>query len=121
LLPEAEILRIFTQVALAVEQIHSQDQVHANISSCHIYFDKDCVKLGSQANVAVNQRLQSYQGDWYYLAPDLAKKAGNYKLYGQKDDIFALGMLLLEMLIRQKKHVKEKDLKSGEYHNLVHF
>ena len=82
-LDEADLLRYFTMIALALEQTHHQGLLHRNISSGHIYLslDNTSVKLGSHANVVLKEEEEertgiAFCGEWHYLAPEVVAGGG---------------------------------------------
>jgi serine/threonine protein kinase len=61
------------------------------------------VLLGSHANKHVNEWRKKclgcpYLGEWYYLSPEVISSG----VYDAKADVWALGMLLLEMISGNK-------------------
>lgn len=90
----------------------------------------DVAKMTSYSNLPVIHRYYHYPGEWYYLAPEIIEVDAEHYEYGEKQEIFALGMLFLEMLVGQKPQfnrrnrrnqivlTKEK-LEAGEHHRMV--
>ena len=71
--------------------------------------------LFSFANRPIQQMWSVYQGEWYYLAPELQNTGGRYG-YDREQEIWALGMLLLEMLTHYKPpgNRKEQTIDHGD-------
>ena len=83
-------------VALALEQTHFQGLAHGKINSAHVYLsrDKKTVKLGSFACRSYVQHLVQENeniDDGYYASPE-----GSH--CSRESDLWALGMLLLELV-----------------------
>jgi serine/threonine protein kinase len=103
-----QVMKIFSTVALALEQIHSQTQTHGNISSDHVLFSHENIYLGGHVNPLVREYWgakfkQKFLGEWYYLAPEVISGAP----YTCQSDMWALGMLLYELVSPHKKPAKE--------------
>ena len=118
LFSEEEIFQAFSIIALAIEEIHSMGLVHRNISSAHIYFSKDKKRLtlGNIAPAIMKDfREQKYNdkflGEHYYLAPEVYEEEA---VYDKRADIWALGLLLYEMVKMDKPHVS---VCKGKYGN----
>ena len=97
---------------LALEEAHSQEVVHANIASDHIFvkpLDAEhpegprCVVLANFKHPSLPQK-----SDPYYYSPENAKllRAGKPMRPSKKADIYSLGVTLLEMcnLTRYGQH-----------------
>ncbi|MCA8985163.1 MAG: serine/threonine-protein kinase [Planctomycetaceae bacterium] len=97
-LPVEEVRRIFTQVASALEFLHARSLVHRDLKPANIFLEEGQVKLGDvglSKFIGPSQRSAQTQsvGTVHYMAPELAK--GNY---GAGVDLYALGVILFEML-----------------------
>jgi serine/threonine protein kinase len=107
LFTEEEIFHYFAIVALAVEECHSVGLVHRNISSAHIYVSKDKkdVKLHNIQPACMKEIRErkfndKYLGEHYYIAPEVHE---TISIYDKPADIWALGMLLFEMVKMDKE------------------
>lgn len=112
---ESKIFRYFAMVVLALEQTHEQEMFHQNISSAHIYIqdEGDVAKVANHANPSSLARYHQHPGEWYYLPPECMKHLHvEKKEHTEKQDVFSLGMLLLEMLSGQKPHFDRSDRRS---------
>ena len=96
---ESEILDYFTQICLAIKHIHEKKIIHRDLKSGNIFLMKNgLVKLG---DFGISKRFQktmdkakTFIGTPYYLSPEII----NGKPYDSKSDIWALGVLLYEMM-----------------------
>jgi len=93
---ETEILDYFTQVCLALQYLHKKKIIHRNIKSNNIFLMKSgIVKLGifhiSKSLKRVEKKMAQ---SIYYLPPEILSN----KPYNVKSDIWALGILLYELL-----------------------
>ena len=90
--------RILYSVAKALELIHKKDRIHRDIKSDNILFGvRDEVKLAdfgfaTKLTEAARQR-QSLVGTAHWMAPEMLDRKG----YGNKIDIWALGIVAVEM------------------------
>ena len=70
---EAELMHLFAMIVLALEETHSNGWLHRNLSSAHIYLDKDekVAKLGSYANIPWKEfKEKEYENPLvFYLSP----------------------------------------------------
>ncbi|HIB77752.1 MAG TPA: hypothetical protein EYO58_09105 [Flavobacteriales bacterium] len=128
---EQQLMSLFAMILLGMEETHAQGQLHRNVSSAHVYLDKDSqiARLGSHANTTFKEWWEKcynkvFKGEWYYLSP----LASEGKKYAQEDDIWALGVLFAELATLQQKPKDEKPLftaeqvTAGEHLNMVsHF
>ncbi|MEI6805960.1 MAG: protein kinase [Myxococcaceae bacterium] len=101
---EPLILDIFTQVVLAVEEVHRQRVVHGDLKLENIMRRSDgCIKLcdfglaSHSTEITHTSGRQRFCGTHYYLAPEIVRRES----YGQAVDIWALGIVL--HLLSEKK------------------
>ena len=109
---------------MALEQIHSQKMTHRNISSDHVYLEQKSLYLGGHVNSKVQEYWESklnkqFLGEWYYLAPEVLSGTP----YDCQSDMWALGMLLYELVSPKKKALKDyqtpltpAQVERGEHH-----
>ena len=128
---EQQLMRLFSMILLAMEETHAQGQLHRNISSAHVYLDKDTqiARLGSHANIYYKEWWEkkydrAYEGEWYYLSP----LASEGKKYAQEDELWALGVLFAELAtLHTKPQVTDnktplfraEQVTAGEHINMV--
>ena len=101
LIEEDIILKIFTQVLLALNYIHTFKNgkiLHRDIKPSNIFLDKDNnVKLGDfgLSKILNNQSIFAYSnvGTPYYMSPEQI----NNNKYNEKSDIWSLGCFLYEL------------------------
>jgi hypothetical protein len=97
-LPEAEALRWFQGIASAVAYLHDHGIVHRDLKPGNIFCDEQQVKLGDYGLskfISVSRRSGQTEsvGTVHYMAPEIAKGR-----YGKEIDIYALGVMLYELL-----------------------
>ena len=98
-LTEKEIINYLIQICLALNHIHKKKIIHRDIKSGNIFLTKGgLVKLGdfgiSKGFKNTWEKAKSKVGTPYYLSPEII----NSKPYDSKSDIWALGVLLYEMM-----------------------
>ena len=91
-------LDIFAQIASAVEYLHSQGIVHRDLKPSNVFLDGDFVKLGDYGltkYISASKRADHTDsvGTLAYMAPEISRGQ-----YGHQVDIYALGVMLYEML-----------------------
>lgn len=98
----AAACRIFVQMCLAIEHIHSIGYIHRDIKPENIFLDKDMNALlgdfGWCSHVADASYRYQKAGTYEYMSPE----ALNGKLQGREVDIWALGILLYELFHNQE-------------------
>lgn len=99
-MPESEIKKWFAATASGVAYLHKHGIVHRDLKPGNIFRDDDqhIVKIGDYGLskfIACNTRTGHTEsvGTFHYMAPEI----GN-GVYGKEIDIYALGILLFEML-----------------------
>ena len=96
---ESEILDYFTQICLAIDHIHGKKIIHRDLKSGNIFLMKNgFVKLGdfgiAKGFQKTMDKAKTMVGTPYYLSPEILEN----KPYDSKSDIWALGVLLYEMM-----------------------
>ncbi|KAK8866250.1 hypothetical protein M9Y10_009209 [Tritrichomonas musculus] len=102
-IPEDTILKIFIQIVVAIQYIHSQKVVHRDLKPQNIFMTKlDVVKIGdfgvSKQLNQTNSLCETKVGTPYYLSPEI----WNNEPYGSKSDIWSLGCILQELCTLSK-------------------
>ncbi len=99
-MPETEIKKWFAATASGVAYLHKHGIVHRDLKPGNIFRDDDqhIVKIGDYGLskfIACNRKSGQTEavGTFHYMAPEI----GN-GVYGKEIDIYALGILLYEML-----------------------
>ena len=99
-MPETEIKKWFAATASGVAYLHKHGIVHRDLKPGNIFRDDDqhIVKIGDYGLskfIACNRKSGQTEavGTFHYMAPEI----GN-GVYGKEIDIYALGILLFEML-----------------------
>ena len=97
--PESQILDYITQICLALQHVHNKKIIHRDLKSGNVFLMKSgIVKLGdfgiSKGLKSTWEKAKTVVGTPYYLAPEII----NNKPYDAKCDIWALGILLYELM-----------------------
>ena len=97
-LPAGLALEWFRGVAAAVGHLHEHGIVHRDLKPGNIFCDQGVIKLGDYGLskfISVSRRSGQTEsiGTVHYMAPEIAKGC-----YGKEIDIYALGVLLYELL-----------------------
>jgi serine/threonine protein kinase len=99
-LPEEEVKRWFVSTASGVAYLHQQDIVHRDLKPGNIFLDEETqvIKIGDYGlSKYMNTSRRSGQtesvGTFHYMAPEIGRG-----VYGREIDIYALGIILFEIL-----------------------
>ena len=97
--PESQILDYITQICLALQHIHKKKIIHRDLKSGNVFLMKSgLVKLGdfgiAKGLKSTWEKAKTMVGTPYYLSPEII----NSKPYDAKCDIWALGILLYELM-----------------------
>ena len=100
---EKEILNYLTQICLALNHIHKKKIIHRDLKSGNIFLTKSgLVKLGdfgiSKGFKNTWEKAKTMVGTPYYLSPEII----NGEPYDSKNDIWALGVMIYEMMSFKK-------------------
>eukprot|EP01062_Namystynia_karyoxenos_P036425 TRINITY_DN2652_c0_g5_i1.p1 TRINITY_DN2652_c0_g5~~TRINITY_DN2652_c0_g5_i1.p1 ORF type:complete len:495 (+),score=120.32 TRINITY_DN2652_c0_g5_i1:121-1605(+) len=102
---EVEAMTVFLQICMAVDHMHSRRMLHRDIKTSNIFLTKvGMIKLGdfghSQKYAATVSDLvaETFCGTPSYLAPELWRR----KRYSKKADIWAMGIVLYELMSLRK-------------------
>lgn len=100
--PLPEVVRILTPIAAALDKAHSQHVIHRDLKPGNILFDADnnpyLADFGI-ARLAQGNQTMSIMGTPAYMSPEQVR--GDVPLDG-RSDIYALGVILFEMLSGQQ-------------------
>ncbi len=106
-LPLAEISRIYDRLAPALDKAHQRGVIHRDLKPANVFFDEDNLAfLGDFgiARMAEATQTMTIIGTPAYMSPEQAQ--GNQKL-DWRCDIYALGVMLFEMLTGQQPYEAE--------------
>ncbi len=97
--PEAEVMRIFVQICLALKHVHDQNILHRDLKAQNIFLtSKGVVKLGdfgiAKVLDASEDQARTQIGTPYYLSPEICES----QPYGRSSDVWSLGVVLFELL-----------------------
>jgi phage shock protein PspC (stress-responsive transcriptional regulator) len=97
-LPAHEAVGCFRQVAAGVAYLHDQGIVHRDLKPGNIFLDETSYKIGDYGLskfISASRRSGQTEsiGTVHYMAPEIANGR-----YGKEIDIYALGIILYEML-----------------------
>jgi hypothetical protein len=99
-MPIEEVQRWFRSAAAGVSYLHNNGIVHRDLKPGNIFYDadEDVVKIGDYGLskfISCSRRSGQTEsvGTFHYMAPEIGKG-----VYGKEIDIYALGIILYEML-----------------------
>ncbi|MFT7643699.1 MAG: hypothetical protein ACI9G1_005465, partial [Pirellulaceae bacterium] len=97
-MPDEELFHWFSGIASGVKYLHDHGIVHRDLKPGNIFIDHTTVKIGDYGLskfISCSRRSGQTEsvGTFHYMAPEI----GN-GVYGKEIDIYALGIILYEML-----------------------
>ena len=98
-IPELMLKQWFTSIASGVACLHHRGIVHRDLKPANVFLDEDAhvIKIGDYGLskfISCNQSGQTGTvGTVHYMAPEISKG-----IYGKEIDIYALGIVLYELL-----------------------
>lgn len=105
---EHEIGYTFVQLAMAVDHIHRRRMLHRDIKGANVLLmTNGIIKLGDfgfshqYEHTVSDQVAQTFCGTPYYLAPEL----WNHQRYSKKADVWAMGIVLFELMALRRPFV----------------
>lgn len=99
----------FFSIASGVHRLHENGYVHRDLKPGNVFFSEGCVKVGDYGLSKLISHSQQHNntraiGTCRYMAPEIGR--GNY---GRQIDIYALGIILYELLIGEIPFDGESD------------
>ncbi|KAH3827827.1 hypothetical protein DPMN_129770 [Dreissena polymorpha] len=97
-LEEDQLTEWFRQLASALDYLHGKKIIHRDVKTPNVFLtDKWTTKLGDMGLAKVlekpSQKAVTFCGSPYYMSPEIF----SCKPYGDKSDIWALGVIVYEM------------------------
>eukprot|EP01065_Artemidia_motanka_P026670 TRINITY_DN3185_c4_g1_i1.p1 TRINITY_DN3185_c4_g1~~TRINITY_DN3185_c4_g1_i1.p1 ORF type:complete len:495 (+),score=186.91 TRINITY_DN3185_c4_g1_i1:219-1703(+) len=108
---ESEIMAFFIQASLALKYLHFRKTLHRDVKCLNVFLTStDVVKLGdfgSAKHVGTVGIANTVCGTYNYFSPELSRN----EPYSSKSDIWALGVVLYELITLGQKPFQAPDLR----------
>ena len=102
---------IFYQICKAVEHIHEANIIHRDLKPANIFLINNYkIKIGD-FGLALNSKLKQFKqgGTYLYESPEQINK----EPYDEKIDIFAIGVIFVELLSKFNTEFERRDVLAG--------
>ncbi|KAL3118757.1 hypothetical protein niasHT_009605 [Heterodera trifolii] len=108
LLPEADLWRVFAQIADAVRYIHTKNIIHRDLKPPNVLMKKNnqakLTDFGLSRQQDGGSRANTVCGTPYYMSPERIREL----VYTAKSDVWSLGCILYEMATLRSPFFGEK-------------
>ncbi|KAG1148858.1 hypothetical protein G6F38_003191 [Rhizopus arrhizus] len=112
---ESNVRKIFKQLALAVQHLHSHRIVHRDIKDENVVLDKELnvqlIDFGSAAYLKHCKKYENFVGTLDYAAPEILQ---GQTYSGKPQDVWALGILLFTLIYRENPFYDIDEIMSRE-------